>query len=106
MFPNGLCQMISDLNMTEVNRLQWIGYFPNLAVYVTDPKKKTDSSIDLNSQIGDEIRCEVGNICTYEVSIAITDLRSPVEPDTCSDKVTFSACADQLMKETYHKVNK
>ena len=104
MFPNGLCQMIPDFNMTEVNRLQWIGYFPSLAVYVTDPKMKTDSSIDLNSQIGDEIKCEVGNICTYEVSIAITDLRNPVELDTCSDTDPFSTCADELMKETYNKV--
>ena len=103
MFPLGICQIDDTYEMTEIRRLFLNGSYPNTVVYLTDPGMLTHSSIDLSSQKGDKITCDAGSVCTYEISIIVTDLRS-VSPGTCSDETSYKRCVEEQTKNIYHEV--
>ena len=103
LFPHGVCQIDDTYKMTEIKILSLSGIYQNAVVYLTDPAKFTHSSIDLSSQIGDKITCYFGSICTYEISIIVTDL-STVSPDTCSDEISYKRCVEEQTKNYYHEV--
>ena len=104
LFPHGVCQMDYAIDTTHVIRIFWPGSYPNVVAYLTDPGMLTHSSIDLNSQVGDKMTCNFGNICTYEISIMVTELRHPVIPDTCSDETSYDKCVEEQTKNIYDKV--
>ena len=96
--PNGY-----TYEMTEIRRLVLNGSYPNAVVYLTDPGMLTHSSIDLSSHTGDKIECDFRSICTFEISIIVTDLRS-VSPDTCSDETSYKRCVEEQTKDIYNEV--
>ena len=57
----------------------------------------------LSSHTGDKIECDFRSICTFEISIIVTDLRS-VSPDTCSDETSYKRCVEEQTKDIYHEV--
>ena len=103
LFPYGVCQIDDAYEMTEIRRLVLLGSYPNTVVYLTDPGMVTHSSIDLSSQTGDKVVCDIGSICTYEISIIVTHL-STVSPDTCSDEISYKRCVEEQTKNIYHEV--
>ena len=103
-FPHGVCQIVETDDMTEMIRFAWTDSYPNVEAYLTDPGMSTHSSIDLSSQKGDKIACNYGNVCTYEISIRVTDLRHPVIQETCSDDTSYKECVEEQTKNIYHKV--
>ena len=90
--------------MSEIRRLMLIGSYPNSVVYLTDPGMLTHSSIDISSHTGDKVLCDIGNMCTYEISIIVTDLKHPGYLDTCSDEASYKRCVEEQTKNIYHKV--
>ena len=96
--------MDDKFDMSEIRRLVLTGSYPNSVVYLTDPGLLTHSSIDLSSQSGDKVVCDIGSICTYEISIIVTDLRHPVSPDTCSDEPSYKRCVEEQTKNIFHEV--
>ena len=78
--------------------------YPDAVVYLTDPGTLTHSSIDLSSQTGDTIKCEQGNLCTFEIGIKITDLRNPAGEDTCSDDIPYANCVEEQTMKIYLEV--
>ena len=103
-FPLGVCQIVHTYEMTEFKRLVFQGLYPHAEVYLTDPGIITHSSIDLSSHTGDKIACGIDSLCTYEISIIITDLRHPVDTDTCSDETSFNRCVEEQTKNIFHEV--
>ena len=103
-YPLGVCQVVHAFEMTEIKRLVFDGSYPHAAVYLTDPGMITHSGIDLSSHTGDKIVCGVSSICTYEIGITVTDLRHPVDPDTCTDETTFERCVEEQTKNIFHEV--
>ena len=103
LFPHGVCQIDDTYEMTEIRKLFLDGSYPNTVVYLTDPGMLTHSSIDLSSQSGDMITCDSQSVCTYEISIIVTDL-STVSPDTCSDKISYNKCVEEQTKDIFHEV--
>ena len=103
-FPHGLCQAVTTYEISQINSFMWMGLYPNVVGYLTDPEMLTYSSIDIRSQSGDKIACNFGRVCTYEVSIIVTDLRHPVSPDTCSDEISYNGCIEEQTKNIHHEV--
>ena len=104
LFPHGVCKVVTTYDMTQIKAYQWIGSYSDVVGYLTDPEMLTHSSIDISSQSGDRIACNFGSICTYEVSIIVTDLRHPVIPDTCSDETSYDRCVEEQTKNIYYEV--
>ena len=104
LFPHGVCQVVTAYEITQTHSFMWISSYTNVVGYLTDTEMLTHSSIDISSQSGDKIACNFGSICTYEVSIIVTDLRHPVFPDTCSDETSYDRCVEEQTKNIYYEV--
>ena len=104
LFPHEVCKVVTTYDMTQINSFQWRGSYSDVVGYLTDPEMLTHSSIDIRSQPGDKIACKFGSICTYEISIIITDLKHPVLSDTCSDEISYNRCVEEQTKKITNEV--